>query len=96
LSIKNLDRPTELIFNTNANKIKLKKTIKGSVNRQFIKSNFTPCGSFLITSIKAFKKNKSFYNNQIAFEETFYPHNLDIDTLFDLKLAKLIHKNKLI
>lgn len=96
LSVKNLNRPTELIFKINDNKIELKKKIKGSINRQFVKSNFTPCGSFLITTIKAFKKNKSLYNNKIAFEETFYPHNLDIDTPFDLKLANLFLKEKLI
>tara|TARA_B110000003_G_C16648742_1_gene533238 strand:- start:1639 stop:2343 length:705 start_codon:yes stop_codon:yes gene_type:complete len=96
LSVKNLHRPTELIFKTSGNTIELKKKIKGSINRQFVKSNFTPCGSFLITTIKAFKKNKSLYNEKITFEETFYPYNLDIDTSFDLKLANVLLKGKLI
>lgn len=96
MSIKNLKRPTELIFNISHNKIILKKKLKGSINRQFVKSNFTPCGSFLITTIKDFKKNKSLYNNKIAFEETFFPDNLDIDKKFDLELANLLFKEKLI
>ena len=96
LSIKNLNRPKDLIFEKNNNEINIKKKVTGSTNRQFVKSNYTPCGSFLITKLEVFKKSKSLYNNQIGFEETFFPYNLDIDKPFDLKLANLLLKKKLI
>ena len=93
ISVKNLNRSSDHIFKKEKNILKIKKKIK-SVNRQFIKSNFTPCGCFYITKLNEFKKKGSFYNNKTFGIETSFPQNLDIDNIYDLNLARTIIKNK--
>ena len=93
ISIKNLNRSDDHIFKKEKNILKVKKNIK-SANRQFIKSNFTPCGCFYITKLEEFKKRKSFYNEKTFGIETSFPQNLDIDNINDLNLANSIIKNK--
>ena len=93
ISVKNLYRSDDHIFKKEKNILKIKKKIK-SVNRQFIKSNFTPCGCFYITSLSEFKKNGSFYNNRTYGIETSFPQNLDIDNIDDLYFANSISNNK--
>ena len=93
ISVKTLNRSDDHIFKKEKNILKIKKKIK-SVNRQFIKSNFTPCGCFYITKLDEFKKKRSFYNNKTFGIETYFPQNLDIDNIYDLNLARIISKNK--
>ena len=93
ISVKNLNRSDDHIFKKEKNILKIKKKIK-SVNRQFIKSDFTPCGCFYITKLHEFKKKGSFYNNKTFGIETSFPQNLDIDNIYDLNLARTIIKNK--
>ena len=93
ISVKNLHRSDDHIFKKEKNILKIKNSIK-SVNRQFIKSNFTPCGCFYITSLTEFKKNRSFYNNKTYGIETSFPQNLDIDNIDDLYFANFIGKKK--
>ena len=92
ISVKNIDRPKELIFHKKNNEVKI-NTKHIPSNRQFIKTNFTPCGCFIITKIKSYLKSNLFYNKKIMAIDTEYPFNHDIDSNFDLKLAKLIYKN---
>ena len=93
ISVKNLNRSDDYIFKKEKNILVIKKNIK-SVNRQFIKSNFTPCGCFYITKLNEFKKKASFYNDKTFAIETSFPQNLDIDNVYDLNLARTIIKNK--
>ncbi len=93
ISVKNLNRSDKHIFKKKGNLLEIKTKIR-STNRQFIKSNYTPCGCFYITKLSEYKKNKSFYNNKTIALETSFPENLDIDNLDDLKLANIIYKNK--
>jgi len=91
ISVKNIDRPKELIFHKKNNEVKIKAKHIPS-NRQFIKSNYTPCGCFIVTKIKSYIKSNLFYNKKIMAINTEFPFNHDIDSKLDLKLAKLIHK----
>lgn len=93
ISIKNLSRSKKYIFNIDKKKILLKQKLK-SVNRQYIESNYTPCGCFYIIKMFDFKKKKSFFIKDSRYLITQYPENLDIDTHKDLKLANNFFKNK--
>ena len=93
ISIKNLNRDDNYIFKMSSNKLLIKKNLK-STNRQFINTNYTPCGCFYITKMISFKKFKSIFNLKNKGVITKYPHNLDIDNIQDLNLARLIINNK--
>ena len=92
ISVKNLNRSKEYIFTTRKNKLKIPSYVK-STNRQYIESNYTPCGCFYIVEAKSFMKKKSFYIPKIKHIITKFPQNLDIDTKFDLSLANMIFKS---
>ena len=93
ISVKNLNRSDEYIFKMNSKKIYIKKNMKAT-NRQFIKSNFTPCGCFYLSKIEKFRKNKSLFDTKARGVVTNFPQNHDIDDINDLNLARLIFKNK--
>ena len=93
ISVKNLNRNDNYIFKMNSNKLLIKKNLK-STNRQFINTNYTPCGCFYITKMVSFKKFKSIFNLKNKGVITNYPYNLDIDNIQDLNLARLIMDNK--
>ncbi len=93
ISIKNLDRSDNYIFKMREKKLMIKRNLK-STNRQFIDTNYTPCGSFYITKMNSFKKYNSIFNVKNRCVITKYPQNLDIDSQQDLNLARLILKNK--
>ncbi len=88
ITIKNLNRTENLVFN-----IKKKGLIKKKLrveNSQFQKNLYTPCGCFYLTKIKNFEKNKNLFNGKIFSVETKYPENIDIDNKIDLKVANLL------
>ena len=91
LSIKNLDRSNDYIFRVNSDEIILKKKIK-STNRQFVKSNFTPCGCFYIVKFSEFIKYKSFFIPKSKYFISTFPDNIDIDNPSDLKIANMLYK----
>lgn len=93
ISVKNLNRNKNFIFSMKNKKILIKKNLK-STNRQFINTNYTPCGCFYITKISSFKKNNSIFSLNSKGIVTSFPQNLDIDNRNDLNLARLIIKNK--
>ena len=93
ISLKNLHRSNEYIFKSSGSSLKIPSYIK-STNRQFIESNFTPCGCFYIVETSKFLKKKSIYIPTIKYIVTTFPNNLDIDLPSDLKLAILIFNNK--
>lgn len=93
ISVKNLNRSDGYIFKMDTKKIYIKKNMKAT-NRQFIKSNFTPCGCFYLTKLEKFKKNKSIFDTKSKGLVTNFPQNHDIDNINDLNLARLIFRNK--
>jgi len=89
ISIKNLNRSEKFIFGVKKNKIiNLKKSIKINPNRQKNDKLYTPCGSFYATRLNLLLKNRSFYNLPVQGVETLFPFNLDIDSKFELIIAK--------
>lgn len=93
ISVKNLNRNTNYIFRMRSQRLLIKKNLKAT-NRQFIDSNYTPCGCFYLTKINSFKKYKSIFNVNNRGIITQYPQNLDIDNKQDLYIARIIMENK--
>ena len=63
--------------------------IKKKIILTFSKKNYVPSGNFYISSIKLFKKKKSFFHkNTNIYEISNYYQNIDIDYLKDFKIAK--------
>ncbi len=55
----------------------------------FSKKYYIPSGNFYISSIKLFKKKKSFFHKDTnIYEISNYYHNIDIDFLKDFQIAK--------
>lgn len=55
----------------------------------FSKKNYVPSGNFYISSIKLFKKKKSFFHKDTnIYEISNYYQNIDIDFFKDFKIAK--------
>jgi len=93
ISLKNLNRSSKYIFKVNDKKILLKDKLT-STNRQYIKTNYTPCGCFYIIKFSEFIKYKSFFVPKMNYVVSNFPDNIDIDTYNDIKLAEVIYNNK--
>ena len=93
LSFKNLDRSRKYIFEKLKNNFVLNKNLH-STNRQYLKTNFTPCGCFYMVKFSEFLKQKIFFLKKSKYIITEFPNNLDIDKNQDLNIAKVILKSK--
>ena len=93
ISLKNLDRSSKYIFRVDNKKILIKDKLT-STNRQYIKTNYTPCGCFYIVKFSEFIKYKSFFIPKMNYAISKFPDNIDIDSYNDLKLAEVIYSNK--
>lgn len=91
ISIKNLDRSSKYIFKVKSNKILIKNKMT-STNRQFVNSNFTPCGCFYIIKFSEFLKHKSFFIPKMNYLISSFPQNIDVDSPVDLEIANILYK----
>jgi len=69
--------------------------IKNNTRSQNQKVTYRPNGSLWLCKIKSLLKYKSLYKGKIKKVEMNSYQSIDIDTKFDLEIAKLIYKKKL-
>ena len=68
--------------------------IKKKYNSKKIKKSYRINGAIYIVSIKNLKKKNIFFHKSIGVFEMDRKHSIDIDTIFDFKIAELIKRNK--
>ena len=72
------------------NKKLIKPNNKINKNRQEFKVKYYLCGIFYISKIRSYLKNKSFLQNKTGYLEINNEKIIEIDDIFDLKLARLL------
>ena len=70
------------------------QNIKKKYNSQKLKQSYRINGAIYIVSIKNLKKKNIFFHKSIGVFEMDRKHSIDIDTIFDFKIAELIKRNK--
>ena len=66
-----------------------------NIQSQDLKEIYVPNGSLYISSVSNLIKNKSFFSKKTYFIDSFFDYeDLDIDSEYDLKLAKIIYDNQ--
>ena len=95
VSISEVKDHPRYMFSIQRNK-KIKKYFdsKKIYNRQKFEKIYRENGAIYFESIKEFKKNKSFINSKTKGFIMPYNKSIDIDTVYDFKIAEIFFKKE--